>query len=138
MTTEAAATELDAVERSVAIWHDASLAMHRAAAQHGADDIDPEQALERAREADATSARGEPTGPLHGVPVTVKVNVDLDGTPNDNGLPALANNIAPGNSPVVQHLLDDPRTEHRFVRKKNEAIDKKLKKDGQRLEEGES
>ena len=66
----------------------------------------PEQALERAREADATSARGEPTGPLHGVPVTVKVNVDLDGTPNDNGLPALANNIAPGNSPVVQHLLD--------------------------------
>ena len=65
-----------------------------------------EQALARAKEADAALARGETWGPLHGIPVTVKVNVDYEGTPNTNGLPALADNIAPGNSPVVQNLLD--------------------------------
>lgn len=65
-----------------------------------------EQALAKARAADAALARGESWGPLHGIPVTIKVNVDYEGTPNTNGLPALANNIAPGNSPVVQNLLD--------------------------------
>lgn len=65
-----------------------------------------EQALAKAREADAALARGESWGPLHGLPVTIKVNVDYEGTPNTNGLPALANNLAPGNAPVVQNLLD--------------------------------
>ena len=65
-----------------------------------------EQALAKAKEADAALAKGESWGVLHGIPVTIKVNVDLEGTPNTNGLPALANNNAPGNSPVVQNLLD--------------------------------
>ena len=65
-----------------------------------------EQALAQARDADTALAAGECWGPLHGIPVTVKVNVDYEGTPNTNGLPALADNIAPGNSPVVQNLLD--------------------------------
>ena len=65
-----------------------------------------EQALVKAREADTALAKGDSWGPLHGIPTTIKVNVDLKGTPNTNGLPALANNNAPGNSPVVQNLLD--------------------------------
>jgi amidase len=65
-----------------------------------------ERALAKAAEADSALGRGESWGPLHGIPVTVKVNVDYEGTPNTNGLPALAENIAPGNSPVVQNLLD--------------------------------
>ncbi len=64
------------------------------------------QALVRAKEADAALARGESWGDLHGIPVTIKVNVDYEGTPNTNGLPALAENIASGNSPVVQNLLN--------------------------------
>tara|TARA_R110002073_G_scaffold156582_1_gene311885 strand:+ start:144 stop:1553 length:1410 start_codon:yes stop_codon:yes gene_type:complete len=65
-----------------------------------------DQAIAKAKEADAALAKGEHWGPLHGIPVTIKVNVDYEGTPNTNGLPALANNIASGNSPVVQNLLN--------------------------------
>ncbi|MEM9604553.1 MAG: amidase [Pseudomonadota bacterium] len=63
-----------------------------------------DDAMASAAEADAVRAAGRNLGPLHGVPVTVKVNVDLDGQPNSNGLPAMADNIAPGDSPVVANL----------------------------------
>ncbi len=63
-------------------------------------------ALEAAEAADRAVASGGELGPLHGVPVTVKINVDVEGKPNSNGIPAFKNNIAPGNSPVVQNLLD--------------------------------
>ena len=62
-------------------------------------------ALAQAKEADARIAAGD-ARELEGVPVTIKVNIDVEGTPNTNGLPALADNIAPGNSPIVQNLLD--------------------------------
>ena len=65
-----------------------------------------EQALEQASEVDTRLAKGESARPLEGIPVTIKVNVDLQGTPTTNGLPVFADNIAPGNSPVVQNLLD--------------------------------
>src|SRR3954468_4012417 len=56
-----------------------------------------EQALAAADEAD----RGEPTGPLHGVPISVKENIDVAGTPTTWGVPALAGAIAPLDAPVV-------------------------------------
>lgn len=65
-----------------------------------------DKGIAKAERADEALARGEHWGPLHGIPTTIKVNVDYEGTPNTNGLPALANNIAPGNSPVVQNLLN--------------------------------
>ena len=65
-----------------------------------------EQALLQADATDARLAQGDAPRMLEGVPVTIKVNVDLEGTPTTNGLPVLADNIAPGNSPVVQNLLD--------------------------------
>ena len=47
--------------------------------------------LDVARAADAAQARhtkegGAPLGPLHGVPVTVKINVDVEGQANSNGV----------------------------------------------------
>ena len=44
-------------------------------------------------------------GELHGVPITIKVNVDQAGFATTNGLTALKNNIATENSPLVNHLL---------------------------------
>ena len=64
----------------------------------------PEQALEQAKRADNLAQNGGALGPLHGVPVTVKVNTDLKGYPNSNGVPALAGNIAPDDAPVVANL----------------------------------
>jgi amidase len=63
-----------------------------------------DQALAAARAADAAQARGEPLGPLHGVPVTVKINVDVEGQANSNGVPGLANLIAPSDSPVAANF----------------------------------
>ncbi|TNF89030.1 MAG: amidase, partial [Gammaproteobacteria bacterium] len=63
-------------------------------------------ALQAAEAADAAVAAGAELGTLHGVPVTIKINVDVEGKPNSNGIPAFKDNIAPGNSPVVQNLLD--------------------------------
>jgi amidase len=65
-----------------------------------------DQALALAEAADKAVSSGQPLGPLHGVPVTVKVNVDVEGTPTTNGIPAFKDVIAPGNSPVVQNLLN--------------------------------
>ncbi|HXA40837.1 MAG TPA: amidase [Phenylobacterium sp.] len=62
------------------------------------------QAREAARAADRAQASGAPLGPLHGVPVTVKINIDLEGQANSNGVPGLAGVIAPGDSPVVANL----------------------------------
>ena len=63
-----------------------------------------EEAMKAARLADKQRAGGKELGPLHGVPVTVKENVDYEGRPNPNGVPANMNIIAPSDSPVVCNL----------------------------------
>lgn len=63
-----------------------------------------DEAREAAREADTARAGGATLGPLHGVPVTIKTNVDQAGTPNSNGLPAFQGVIAPDDAPVVANL----------------------------------
>jgi amidase len=62
------------------------------------------QALAAARAADRAKADGAPLGLLHGAPVTVKINMDVEGQANSNGVAALANLIAPGDSPIVSNL----------------------------------
>jgi amidase len=62
-------------------------------------------ALEQARRLDAARAAGEDPGPLHGVPVTIKINVDQTGEATSNGLPALKHLIAPSDAPVVANLV---------------------------------
>lgn len=65
----------------------------------------PEEIFRRADEIDAAFARGEAMGPLAGVPVTVKVNVDQAGYATTNGVKLQRDLIAKVNSPVVDNLL---------------------------------
>ena len=62
------------------------------------------QALKAAQAADRATKNGGPTGPLHGVPITVKINVDVQGQANSNGVVAFKDNIAPDDSAVVRNL----------------------------------
>ncbi|MBS0332017.1 MAG: amidase, partial [Proteobacteria bacterium] len=63
-----------------------------------------DQALAAARAADAAQAAGRPLGPLHGVPVTVKINVDVEGQANSNGVVGLKDVIAPSDSPIAANF----------------------------------
>ncbi|MBI1239749.1 MAG: amidase [Alphaproteobacteria bacterium] len=63
-------------------------------------------AMTRARAIDAALAAGIDPGPLAGVPVTIKDNVDVEGQSSPNGIPALNDIKAPANSPVVDNLLN--------------------------------
>ncbi len=63
-----------------------------------------QQALQRACALDQARAAGKPTGLLHGVPVTIKINVDQKGHATTNGVVALKDVIAPDDAPVVSNL----------------------------------
>jgi amidase len=63
-----------------------------------------QQALAEAAAADEALARGAAVGPLHGVPITIKVNVDQAGCPTDNGVVAFKELMATRDNPVVANL----------------------------------
>jgi len=67
------------------------------------DDLS-ETALKEAEERDAKMASSGPVGPLHGVPVTIKENIDQKGHATPNGVCAYRGVIAPEDSPVVRNL----------------------------------
>ena len=64
----------------------------------------PEDVLKQAAAIDAGIAEGVPAGPLAGVPVTVKVNIDQVGFATTNGLTLQRDAIAMSNSPVIDNL----------------------------------
>jgi amidase len=64
----------------------------------------PEEAFDAARQVDEAIARGEDPGPLCGVPVTIKVNVDQKGHATTNGLRLQEALIATDDSPVVSNI----------------------------------
>ena len=64
----------------------------------------PADVLAQAATIDAMIARGEDPGPLAGVPVTVKVNIDQQGFATTNGLKLQRDVIAASNSPVIDNL----------------------------------
>lgn len=78
------------------------------------DDVNPrlnavvrvlaDEARHAADAADARRRAGEPLPPLHGVPFTVKENIDVAGTPTTSGIAVLADAIAPTDAPVVERL----------------------------------
>jgi amidase len=68
-------------------------------------DCRPDEVLRHAAAVDAALARGEAPGPLTGVPVTVKVNIDQAGFATTNGVRLQKDLIAADNSPVVDNLL---------------------------------
>jgi amidase len=55
-------------------------------------------------DADRKVASGEPLGPLHGVPFTVKENIDMAGLPTTWGVPAFAKAVVPLDAPVVERM----------------------------------
>lgn len=62
------------------------------------------EALAAADAADARRARGEALPALHGVPVTIKVNIDQAGQATTNGVVAFKDKVAAEDSPVVANL----------------------------------
>jgi len=64
----------------------------------------PEEALIAAKEVDALISKGRNPGPLTGVPVTVKINVDQKGHTTTNGLVIQKNHFSDQDNPVVTNL----------------------------------
>jgi amidase len=54
--------------------------------------------------ADRMVASGATLGPLHGVPFTIKENIDMAGLPTTWGVPALANAVPPMDAPIVERM----------------------------------
>lgn len=65
---------------------------------------DFERALEAAKSADESLARGHRLGPLHGIPMTIKEAFDVAGLPTTWGVPEQRNNLALSDATVVEHL----------------------------------
>jgi amidase len=65
----------------------------------------PDDVLAQAMAVDAAIAGGDDPGPLAGVPVTTKVNIDQAGYATTNGLRSQRGLIAQSNSPVAESLL---------------------------------
>jgi len=67
-------------------------------------EVYPEEAIEAADNADRAVAQGADLGPLHGVPVSIKVNSDERGHATTNGVAAFKDMIAAGDAPHVANL----------------------------------
>jgi amidase len=63
-----------------------------------------DSALAAAAGADRELAAGRRRSPFHGVPFTIKENIDVAGTPTTSSLPALADAIAPVDSVTVGRM----------------------------------
>lgn len=68
--------------------------------------LDAPGALARARAADEKARSGQFTGPLHGLPVTIKDCLDVAGLPAVNGAPELRDNRPGRHAVVVQRVVD--------------------------------
>jgi Asp-tRNA(Asn)/Glu-tRNA(Gln) amidotransferase A subunit family amidase len=66
--------------------------------------LDPDSALEQARDADQRRMRGLPCGPLHGVAVGIKDIIDVRGLPTEDGTVLHAGRIARRDATVVARL----------------------------------
>jgi Asp-tRNA(Asn)/Glu-tRNA(Gln) amidotransferase A subunit family amidase len=112
----AALTELGVGEAADALRSGASTAealaealLARCAAAsslHAFISLEPDKVRAAARRADQQRRRGEPLGPLHGVPLAIKDNIDTVDYPTTAGTPGLAAHRPKRNAPVLQRLLD--------------------------------
>jgi mandelamide amidase len=67
--------------------------------------LDADQVREAARRADRQRASGAALGPLHGVPLALKDNLDTADLPTSGGTPGLAGQRPARNAPIVEKLL---------------------------------
>jgi amidase len=63
-----------------------------------------EEAMAAAATADQAIAAGHSLGPLHGVPFTVKENLDVEGGPTTAGVAAFRDNVAPADAVIVARM----------------------------------
>ena len=63
-----------------------------------------ESAIEAAEKADNANEEDRKR-PFHGVPFTIKENIDFKGTPTTNGIPLLAESMPPRNAPIVDRMI---------------------------------
>jgi amidase len=92
------ASAKEAVDSVLARLHKVNPAINAVVAVYEAE------ARAAAETADAARARGHALPPLHGVPVTIKINTDIAGKPTDNGVVPLKDFMAKEDSPVVANL----------------------------------
>ena len=64
-----------------------------------------ETALEAAEKADNASDEDRKK-PFHGVPFTIKENIDFKGTPTTQGVPLLAESMPAKNAPIVDRMIE--------------------------------
>jgi amidase len=69
-------------------------------------ETDFKNAQKRARAADVALAKGKDWGPLHGLPMTIKDNIEVAGMPTTYGNPLFKDFMPSKNADVVQSLLD--------------------------------
>ncbi len=67
-------------------------------------EVRPDEALAAADAADAAQRAGRPLGPLHGVPFSVKTNIDVAGYATTDGSVYLADRVASSDAPVVERM----------------------------------
>lgn len=67
-------------------------------------EVSAEEALAAADRADEAVAKGDRLGPLHGIPISIKVNTDQAGHATTNGVVAFKDHIASEDSPQVANL----------------------------------
>jgi amidase len=66
--------------------------------------FDLDRARDLARTADAATAAGEPLGPLHGLPVTIKDALETEGVRSTGGATELADHVPAADAPAVARL----------------------------------
>lgn len=71
---------------------------------HAFVDLAPERALAVADAADAAVSRGDSLGPLHGVPVAIKVQVQVQGMAFHRGSRLFADDVGERDAPAVERL----------------------------------
>ncbi len=107
LTISEAAAALQRGEMTAASYADALLAQaDKAAGLNAFIYHDPEAVRAAAQAADARKARSAALGPLHGVPLALKDNLDTADMPTTGGTPGLKGSRPRRNAPLVQKLID--------------------------------